>query len=90
MLQIVCFMQHASPFIMRILANYSMTSAGVNIRFCLNQFEKEFREGGRKDPLLSLCIAIVYINSATQVKNPPNRNAVVTMVSTTNEEPPEL
>ncbi len=66
---------------MRILANYSMTSAGINIRFCLSQFEKEFREGRGKDPLLSLCIAVVYINSASQVKNPPNRNAVVTMVS---------
>lgn len=65
---------------MRILANYSMTSTGVNIRFCLSQFEKAFREGGGKDPLLCLCIAVVYINSGSQVKNPPNRNAVVTMV----------
>ena len=52
----------------------------MNYRFCLSQFEKEFQEGGGKDYLLSLCIAIVYINVASQVKNPPNRNAVITMV----------
>ena len=73
-------MQHASPLLLRVLANYSMTSAGVNIRFCLSQFEQQFREGGGKDYLLSLCIAIVYINTACQVKSPPNKNAVVTMV----------
>ena len=47
---------------------------------CLAEFEKEFRVGGKKDYLLSLCIALVYVNLAGQVKTSCNKNGVVAMV----------
>ena len=38
-----------------------------------------YREN-RDDYMLALCVAIMYINMASQTKHPPNRNAVVTQV----------
>jgi len=44
-------------------------------------YEKVFREGGARDPLLSLCVGVAYMNQASPIKNTHNRRALVILVS---------
>ena len=72
--------QALNPHHMRVLSNYSHMSG--HYRFALSQYEMAYREN-KNDYLLVLCIAIVYVNMACQVrlKQSSRRNTIIIQVS---------
>ena len=62
---------------MRVCANYSHGSG--NYKFALSQYELAYRQTPG-DYLLCLCIAIAYLNRASQGKQTINKNTLVTQV----------
>lgn len=66
-----------NPHQMRVLSNYSHVSS--HYKFALSQYEMAYQEN-KRDYLLVLCIAIMYINMACQGRHPPKKNAVITQV----------
>jgi hypothetical protein len=70
--------QAFNPHHMRVLSNYSHMSG--HYKFALSQYEMAYREN-KGDYLLVLCIAIIYVNMACQVKQSSNRNAIIIQAS---------
>lgn len=69
--------QALNPHHMRVLSNYSHTSG--HYKFALSQYEMAYREN-KNDYLLVLCIAIVYVNMACQIRQSSNRNTIIVQV----------
>ena len=63
------------------LGNLYMTSAfNSALSSAVYIYEKTFREGGCKDYVQCLCLAISYFNLASPIKNVHNRNGLVLLV----------
>ena len=65
---------------MRVCANCSHGSG--NYKFALSQYELVYRQSPQ-DYLLCLCVAVTYLNMASQARQSINRNTLVTQVNCT-------